>query len=86
MKIIYQVCLFVQILDENSKSCGALLGRGTAYAFMRKLDIAIADFTKVQTLSLFKNVFCDSFFSPGINGSSLLFLTSYIERIMHCRP
>lgn len=40
------VNIFNSILTENPKSCGALLGRGTAYAFMRKLQKAITDFSK----------------------------------------
>jgi hypothetical protein len=42
--------LLEQILKENSTSSGALLGRGTAYAFMRNLKKAVSDFSKV-TLS-----------------------------------
>jgi hypothetical protein len=38
----------LQLLEENPKSCDALLGRGTAYAFLRNLEIAITDFSKVQ--------------------------------------
>ncbi|KAG0562763.1 hypothetical protein KC19_9G169700 [Ceratodon purpureus] len=40
------VSIFNSILTETPNSCGALLGRGTAYAFMRKLKKAIADFSK----------------------------------------
>jgi tetratricopeptide (TPR) repeat protein len=40
------VGIFNSILTETPKSCGALLGRGTAYAFMRKLKKAITDFSK----------------------------------------
>lgn len=36
-----------QILRENPSYPEALIGRGTAYAFQRELDAAIADFTKV---------------------------------------
>ncbi len=38
----------LQLLEENPKSCDALLGRGTAYAFLRNLEFAITDFSKVQ--------------------------------------
>lgn len=31
----------------------ALIGRGTAYAFQRELEAAIADFTKVLQLSVY---------------------------------
>ena len=46
---------FTQILKEDPAYPEALIGRGTAYAFKRELDAAIADFSKVfefeQTLS-----------------------------------
>jgi tetratricopeptide (TPR) repeat protein len=40
------ISIFNMLLEENPKSCDALLGRGTAYAFLRKLEIAITDFSK----------------------------------------
>jgi len=36
-----------QILKEEPAYPEALIGRGTAYAFKRELDAAIADFSKV---------------------------------------
>lgn len=39
--------LFAQILNEDPTYPEALIGRGTAYAFQRELDAAIADFTRV---------------------------------------
>lgn len=36
-----------QILEEDPTYPEALIGRGTALAFQRELDAAIADFTKV---------------------------------------
>ena len=39
--------LHLQILQEDPTYPEALIGRGTAYAFRRELDAAIADFTKV---------------------------------------
>lgn len=46
--------LVEQILKENSTSSGALLGRGTAYAFMRNLKKAISDFSKVTCPTVVK--------------------------------
>jgi hypothetical protein len=47
----YKDCLFLilytQILKEDPTYPEALIGRGTAYAFQRELEAAIADFTKV---------------------------------------
>jgi tetratricopeptide (TPR) repeat protein len=40
------ISIFNMLLEENPKSCDALLGRGTAYAFLRNLEIAITDFSK----------------------------------------
>lgn len=40
-------CLCGQILRENPTYPEALIGRGTAYAFQRELENAIADFSKV---------------------------------------
>ena len=37
-----------QILKDDPASPEALIGRGTSYAFERKLDLAISDFTKVK--------------------------------------
>jgi len=37
----------VQVLKEEPTYPEALIGRGTAYAFQRELESAIADFTKV---------------------------------------
>jgi tetratricopeptide (TPR) repeat protein len=42
------ISIFDMLLEENPKSCDALLGRGTAYAFLRNLEFAITDFSKVQ--------------------------------------
>lgn len=44
---------YMQILEEDPAYPEALIGRGTAYAFQRELDAAMADFTKVleRTLS-----------------------------------
>mgnify|MGYP004711720293 CR=1 FL=1 len=39
--------LHLQILQEDPTYPEALIGRGTAYAFRRELDAAIADFTKI---------------------------------------
>lgn len=39
--------IFVQVLKEEPTYPEALIGRGTAYAFQRELESAIADFTKV---------------------------------------
>ena len=39
--------LYTQILKEDPTYPEALIGRGTAYAFQRELEAAIADFTKV---------------------------------------
>lgn len=39
--------LRAQILNEDPTYPEALIGRGTAYAFQRELDAAIADFTRV---------------------------------------
>lgn len=39
--------LILQILKDNSTSAEALIGRGTAHAFERKLEAAIKDFSKV---------------------------------------
>lgn len=39
--------MYVQILREDPTYPEALIGRGTAYAFQRELDAAIADFSKV---------------------------------------
>ena len=38
---------YTQILNEDPTYPEALIGRGTAYAFRRELDAAIADFTGV---------------------------------------
>lgn len=43
----------MQILKKDPAYPEALIGRGTAYAFQRELDAAIADFTKVLELTLF---------------------------------
>jgi tetratricopeptide (TPR) repeat protein len=40
------ISIFDMLLEENPKSCDALLGRGTAYAFLRNLEFAITDFSK----------------------------------------
>ncbi|KAM0951454.1 putative tetratricopeptide repeat protein SRFR1 [Dioscorea sansibarensis] len=40
------ISIFNQILRENPTSPEALIGRGTAHAFQRELELAIADFTK----------------------------------------
>lgn len=42
----------LQILKEDPNYPEALIGRGTAYAFQRELDAAIADFTKVLIMLL----------------------------------
>lgn len=42
--------LYTQILKEDPTYPEALIGRGTAYAFQRELEAAIADFTKVFEL------------------------------------
>ncbi|ERM96637.1 hypothetical protein AMTR_s00001p00272300 [Amborella trichopoda] len=39
------VSTFEKVLQRNPASPEALVGRGTAYAFQRKLELAIADFT-----------------------------------------
>jgi tetratricopeptide (TPR) repeat protein len=46
------VGIFNSILVETPNSCSALLGRGTAYAFMRKLKKTIADFSKAIEVDL----------------------------------
>lgn len=45
--ILSYLILCLQILQEEPTYPEALIGRGTAYAFQRELDSAIADFTKV---------------------------------------
>lgn len=42
------IIMLSQILRDDPVSPEALIGRGTAYAFQRKLDVAISDFTKVK--------------------------------------
>jgi hypothetical protein len=61
----------LQLLEENPKSCDALLGRGTAYAFLRNLEIAITDFSKVQMPSL--NFFFSNALHLCWNALKLLF-------------
>ncbi|PKA57439.1 TPR repeat-containing thioredoxin TDX [Apostasia shenzhenica] len=39
------ISLFGQVLSKNPTYTGALIGRGTAYAFKRELEAAISDFT-----------------------------------------
>lgn len=48
--------LYSQILKEDPTYPEALIGRGTAHAFQRELEAAIADFTKV--LEYFKSDCC----------------------------
>lgn len=43
--------LATQILRETPTYPEALIGRGTALAFQRELDAAIADFSKVDNLA-----------------------------------
>lgn len=43
--------LATQILRETPTYPEALIGRGTAFAFQRELDAAIADFSKVDNLA-----------------------------------
>ncbi|KAF8410165.1 hypothetical protein HHK36_002687 [Tetracentron sinense] len=45
-KYAHAISIFDKILRENPTYPEALIGRGTAYAFQRKLDAAIADFSK----------------------------------------
>ncbi|XP_078430313.1 tetratricopeptide repeat (TPR)-like superfamily protein isoform X4 [Wolffia australiana] len=40
------ISMFTQILKEDPMSPEALIGRGTGFAFQRKIDLAIIDFTK----------------------------------------
>ena len=51
----------MQILQEDPTYPEALIGRGTAYAFKRELDAAIADFTKVFKAS---SLVCANFETP----------------------
>lgn len=46
-KVLLFSFIFVQVLKEEPTYPEALIGRGTAYAFQRELESAIADFTKV---------------------------------------
>ncbi|KAL3039302.1 hypothetical protein AAZX31_01G178100 [Glycine max] len=45
-KYAHAISIFDQILKEDPAYPEALIGRGTAYAFKRELDAAIADFSK----------------------------------------
>ena len=47
-KICNETLFLLQILKEGPNYPEALIGRGTAYAFQRELDAAIADFSKVS--------------------------------------
>lgn len=58
-----------QILTETPNSCGALLGRGTAYAFMRKLKKAIADFSKV---------------TGSVYGLKFVAVSAHVQSYGHC--
>ncbi|KAJ7524844.1 hypothetical protein O6H91_17G024500 [Diphasiastrum complanatum] len=42
--------LFNQVLSENPRSVGAIIGRGTAFALQRNLSAAISDFTQATVL------------------------------------
>ncbi|XP_061351820.1 suppressor of RPS4-RLD 1-like isoform X3 [Gastrolobium bilobum] len=51
-KYAHAISIFDRILKEDPAYPEALIGRGTAYAFQRELDAAIADFTKaIEDLS-----------------------------------
>ncbi|EXB28734.1 Tetratricopeptide repeat protein 13 [Morus notabilis] len=45
-KYAHAISIFDQLLKEDPNYPEALIGRGTAYAFQRELEAAIADFTK----------------------------------------
>ncbi|XP_047315854.1 suppressor of RPS4-RLD 1 [Impatiens glandulifera] len=45
-RYVHAISIFDQILEEYPTYPEALIGRGTAYAFTRELDAAIADFTR----------------------------------------
>ncbi|KAM1733374.1 hypothetical protein EV1_018569 [Malus domestica] len=47
-KYAHAITIFDKILKEDSNYPEALIGRGTAYAFQRELEAAIADFTKAM--------------------------------------